>query len=235
MSRWAIAIGLLSLFHSLLAQKSEVTCPPSFDWARNSKNQDPCLVVALLQADCRNDTNVTISKLAANEVYTGPDPANTNDVCACNTVVYSLLSVCAACQNRFFVDWTSWTLHCAVSYLKQVDRLAYGRAIFDSGQVSKEYTLLHNHTTLGIQPYNSKRRAERASKIQRFMSQPFQVAQVSIGYEGKLVPLKDTTIRSFKEILSGAHDSLPESAFYIVGAIEEVKAKAEQLAKEMGD
>ena len=83
------------------------------------------------------------------------------------------------------------------------------------------------------------------------MSQPFQVAQVFTGYEGKLVSLKDT-VRSFKEILSGAHDSLPESAFYMVrfllllfvppsnvvfqvGTIEDVKAKAEQLAKEMGD
>jgi F-type H+-transporting ATPase subunit beta len=82
------------------------------------------------------------------------------------------------------------------------------------------------------------------------MSQPFQVAQVFTGYEGKLVPLKDT-VRSFKEILSGAHDSLPESAFYMVrlrfishektlkclqtGTIEDAKAKAEQLAKEMGN
>jgi F-type H+-transporting ATPase subunit beta len=49
------------------------------------------------------------------------------------------------------------------------------------------------------------------------MSQPFAVAQVFTGYEGKLVPLKDT-VRSFKEILSGAHDSLPESAFYMVGS-----------------
>lgn len=47
------------------------------------------------------------------------------------------------------------------------------------------------------------------------MSQPFAVAQVFTGYEGKLVPLKDT-IRSFKEILSGHHDNLPESAFYMV-------------------
>jgi F-type H+-transporting ATPase subunit beta len=74
---------------------------------------------------------------------------------------------------------------------------------------------------------------ERARKIQRFMSQPFQVAQVFTGYEGKLVSLKDT-VRSFKEILSGAHDGLPESAFYMVGTIEDAKAKAEQLAKEMG-
>ncbi|KAF9469249.1 P-loop containing nucleoside triphosphate hydrolase protein [Collybia nuda] len=75
---------------------------------------------------------------------------------------------------------------------------------------------------------------ERARKIQRFMSQPFQVAQVFTGYEGKLVPLKDT-IRSFKEILSGAHDTLPESAFYMTGTIEDVKTKAEQLAKEMAN
>ncbi|KAI0340068.1 ATP synthase F1 beta subunit [Trametopsis cervina] len=75
---------------------------------------------------------------------------------------------------------------------------------------------------------------ERARKIQRFMSQPFQVAQVFTGFEGKLVPLKES-VRSFKEILSGQHDSLPESAFYMVGTIEDVKAKAEQLAKEIGD
>jgi len=73
---------------------------------------------------------------------------------------------------------------------------------------------------------------ERARKIQRFMSQPFAVAQVFTGIEGRLVSLKDT-VRSFKEILSGQHDSLPESAFYMVGTIEDVKLKAEQLAKEM--
>jgi F0F1-type ATP synthase beta subunit len=60
-----------------------------------------------------------------------------------------------------------------------------------------------------------RRQVERARKIQRFMSQPFQVAQVFTGFEGKLVPLKET-IRSFKEILGGMHDSLPESAFYMV-------------------
>ncbi|KAF8760112.1 hypothetical protein RHS01_01815 [Rhizoctonia solani] len=74
---------------------------------------------------------------------------------------------------------------------------------------------------------------ERARKIQRFMSQPFQVAQVFTGTEGKLVSLKDT-VRSFKEILAGNHDSLPEAAFYMTGTIEDVKAKAEQLAKDMG-
>ncbi|KAJ3288163.1 atp2, beta subunit of the F1 sector of mitochondrial F1F0 ATP synthase [Borealophlyctis nickersoniae] len=71
---------------------------------------------------------------------------------------------------------------------------------------------------------------ERARKIQRFMSQPFQTAQVFTGYEGRYVNLKDT-LRSFKEILDGKHDHLPEAAFYMVGDIEEVAKKAEEIAK----
>jgi len=73
---------------------------------------------------------------------------------------------------------------------------------------------------------------ERARKIQRFLSQPFTVATVFTGYEGKLVPLKDT-IRSFKEILEGRHDALPEAAFYMAGGIDDVVQKAEQIAREM--
>ncbi|GAA5919321.1 hypothetical protein JCM6882_002775 [Rhodosporidiobolus microsporus] len=73
---------------------------------------------------------------------------------------------------------------------------------------------------------------ERARKVQRFMSQPFAVAEVFTGFEGRLVPLKDT-VQSFKAILAGEHDSLPEAAFYMVGDIADVKAKAEKLAAEM--
>lgn len=72
---------------------------------------------------------------------------------------------------------------------------------------------------------------ERARKMQRFLSQPFAVAEVFTGIEGRLVALKDT-IRSFKEILDGKHDSLPENAFYMVGDIDEVKSKAEKIAAE---
>ncbi|CAG8809620.1 17747_t:CDS:2, partial [Racocetra persica] len=71
-----------------------------------------------------------------------------------------------------------------------------------------------------------KRTVERARKIQRFLSQPFAVAQVFTGFEGRLVKLKDT-IRSFKEILEGKCDDLPESAFYMVGDIDDVRKKAE--------
>ncbi len=68
----------------------------------------------------------------------------------------------------------------------------------------------------------------RARKIQRFLSQPFNVAEVFTGAPGKIVPLKDT-IRGFKGILAGEFDHLPEQAFYMVGGIEEAIAKAEKL------
>jgi F-type H+-transporting ATPase subunit beta len=70
----------------------------------------------------------------------------------------------------------------------------------------------------------------RARKIQRFLSQPFFVAQQFTGLSGQYVPLKES-IAGFKEILSGALDDLPEQAFYLVGNIEMAKAKAADLAK----
>ncbi|CCC71341.1 hypothetical protein NCAS_0H00310 [Naumovozyma castellii] len=72
---------------------------------------------------------------------------------------------------------------------------------------------------------------ERARKIQRFLSQPFAVAEVFTGIPGKLVRLKET-VASFKAVLDGKYDDLPEHAFYMVGGIEDVVAKAEKLAAE---
>jgi F-type H+-transporting ATPase subunit beta len=69
----------------------------------------------------------------------------------------------------------------------------------------------------------------RARKIQRFLSQPFHVAEIFTGAPGKLVSLADT-IKGFKEIVEGKHDDLPESAFYMVGNIEEAQEKAAKLA-----
>ena len=71
----------------------------------------------------------------------------------------------------------------------------------------------------------------RARKIQRFLSQPFFVAEVFTGTPGKLVDIKDT-IASFKAICDGAYDDLPEAAFYMVGPIEEAVDKAKQMAAE---
>jgi F-type H+-transporting ATPase subunit beta len=73
---------------------------------------------------------------------------------------------------------------------------------------------------------------ERARKVQKFLSQPFHVAEQFTNMAGAYVPLPDT-IRSFKAILDGKHDDIPEQAFYMVGSIEEVVAKAEKLHAEM--
>ena len=72
----------------------------------------------------------------------------------------------------------------------------------------------------------------RARKIQRFLSQPFHVAEVFTGSPGVFVPLAET-IRGFKEILDGHYDHLPEAAFYMVGTIDEVKEKAKKMAVKM--
>ncbi|MEM8988342.1 MAG: F0F1 ATP synthase subunit beta [Pseudomonadota bacterium] len=72
---------------------------------------------------------------------------------------------------------------------------------------------------------------QRARKVERFLSQPFDVAQVFTGFPGIQVPVADT-VRSFKAVVEGEYDHLPEAAFYMVGSIEDAVKKAEQLAAE---
>ncbi len=85
---------------------------------------------------------------------------------------------------------------------------------------------------LGIDELSEEDRitVNRARKIQKFLSQPFHVAEQFTGIPGKYVKLEDT-IRSFKELVEGKYDDLPEQAFYMVGTIEEAIEKAEQIAK----
>ena len=71
----------------------------------------------------------------------------------------------------------------------------------------------------------------RARKIQRFLSQPFQVAEVFTGAPGRFVAIEDT-IRGFKGIVEGQYDDIPEAAFYMVGPIEEVLEKAKKLQEQ---
>src|ERR1700689_2680090 len=84
---------------------------------------------------------------------------------------------------------------------------------------------------LGIEELSDddKQTVARARKAERFLPQPFFVAAQFTGIEGKYVKIEDT-IRGFKEIVEGKHDDLPEQAFYMVGTIEEVRAKAEKMA-----
>jgi F-type H+-transporting ATPase subunit beta len=69
----------------------------------------------------------------------------------------------------------------------------------------------------------------RARKVQRFLSQPFHVAEQFTGIPGAYVELKHT-IRAFKEVVAGKHDDIPEQAFYMVGTIEQVQEKAKKMA-----
>ena len=71
----------------------------------------------------------------------------------------------------------------------------------------------------------------RARKIQRFLSQPFHVAEIFTGSPGKLVDLEDT-IKGFRAIVDGEYDDLPEQAFYMVGGMNEAIEKAKQMAAE---
>jgi len=86
---------------------------------------------------------------------------------------------------------------------------------------------------LGIEELSDEDRVivERARRIERFLSQPFFVAETFTGRPGRYVPLRES-IRGFREIVEGRHDGLPEQAFYMVGTIDEAVARAEELAKE---
>jgi F-type H+-transporting ATPase subunit beta len=83
---------------------------------------------------------------------------------------------------------------------------------------------------LGIDELSEEDRltVSRARKLQRFLSQPFFVAEQFTGFKGKYVAVADT-VRGFKEIVEGKHDELPEQAFYLVGTIEEAVEKASAM------
>jgi F-type H+-transporting ATPase subunit beta len=85
---------------------------------------------------------------------------------------------------------------------------------------------------LGIDELSEEDRTTvaRARKVQRFLSQPFHVAEQFTGFKGKYVKLADT-VRSFKEIVDGKHDEIPEQAFYMQGTIDDVLERAEQMKK----
>ena len=80
---------------------------------------------------------------------------------------------------------------------------------------------------------DDKLTVQRARKVQRFLSQPFNVAQRFTGKEGRYVPVKET-VRGFLEILEGKHDDLPEQAFYMVGTIDEAREQGEEMKKREG-
>jgi F-type H+-transporting ATPase subunit beta len=118
---------------------------------------------------------------------------------------------------------------------RQLDPLVIGQEHYDTargvqGVLQKYKELQDIIAILGMDELSQedKQTVYRARKIQRFLSQPFNVAKVFTGQDGKIVPLAET-IRGFKGILNGDYDHLPEQAFYMVGGIDEVVEKAKTL------
>ncbi len=118
---------------------------------------------------------------------------------------------------------------------RQLDPLVIGQEHYDvargvEGVLQRYKELKDIIAILGMDELSEddKLTVSRARKIQRFLSQPFFVAEVFTGMPGKYVPLKDT-IASFKAILNGEYDHLPEQAFYMVGTVEEAAEKAKNL------
>merc|ERR1712110_871042 len=121
---------------------------------------------------------------------------------------------------------------------RQLDPQIIGQEHYDTAQRIKETLQRYKElqdiiAILGLDELSEedKLTVTRARKIQRFLSQPFTVAEVFTGHAGKLVTMEQT-IAGFTEILSGKCDNLPEQAFYMVGDISEVVTKAERLAAE---
>ena len=116
-----------------------------------------------------------------------------------------------------------------------LDPLIVGKEHYDCAQRVKQILQRYNElqdiiAILGMDELSDddKLTVNRARRVQRFLSQPFTVAEQFTGMEGKYVPIKET-IRGFREILDGKHDNLPESAFLFVGTIDEAVEKAKTL------
>ncbi len=118
---------------------------------------------------------------------------------------------------------------------RQLDPLVVGQEHYDTARVVQNTLQRYKElrdiiAILGMDELSEedKQVVTRARKVQRFLSQPFSVAEVFTGSAGKYVPLKDT-IKGFQGIIEGEYDSLPEQAFYMVGAIEEAVEKAKSM------
>ena len=118
---------------------------------------------------------------------------------------------------------------------RQLDPLVVGQEHYDTARAVQNTLQRYKElrdiiAILGMDELSEtdKLSVSRARKIQRFLSQPFFVAEVFTGSPGKYVSLKDT-IKGFQAIVDGTHDDLPEQAFYMVGSIEEAVSKADQI------
>ncbi|KAJ7709711.1 hypothetical protein B0H17DRAFT_234229 [Mycena rosella] len=114
----ATLFGISSILFGLretAAQISNATCGPSYNWMLNSHRQNPCQVVAHLGGVCDAGAQTNIPALKPGELYIGPTQQESN-ACRCSSVFYSLLSACAICQSREYLNWSIYNRSCSVIY-----------------------------------------------------------------------------------------------------------------------
>ncbi|KAI9459394.1 hypothetical protein F5148DRAFT_1218816 [Russula earlei] len=111
-SHWAVAAFVPVFARPALAQVSYPNCSAaSLEWSYNSLGQNPCYVAAYLESSC-NGGQFQIPPLTPGVLYGGPF-AGGSTLCQCNTVVYSLVSACGACQGGSWVQWSQWSFNCS--------------------------------------------------------------------------------------------------------------------------
>jgi F-type H+-transporting ATPase subunit beta len=160
---------------------------------------------------------------------TDPAPATT----------FAFLDATTYLERRIFVRGIFPAVDPLASTSRILDPLIVGQEHYDVArevqQILQRYRELQDIIAiLGVDELSNEDRltVARARKIENFLSQPMFVAEVFTGLSGKYVP-REETVRSFKEILEGRWDHLPEQAFYMVGAIEEAVEKAKQMGIEV--
>ncbi|KAI0064538.1 hypothetical protein BV25DRAFT_1989821 [Artomyces pyxidatus] len=109
--RAALLVSLLALAGSVVGQLAAPNCQAGWEWSFNSLGQNPCTVAAYLEATC-NGGQFVIAPLQPDHEYTGPSGPDDGDMCKCNTVAYSLISACDACQGAAWIQWSEWSLNC---------------------------------------------------------------------------------------------------------------------------
>ncbi|KAG8967553.1 hypothetical protein FRC03_009806 [Tulasnella sp. 419] len=117
---WAMAAPLLLFADTVFSQAgTNATCLAGSEWMNNAKGQSPCLVSAYLSAQCNNGQWL-VPALVTQGPYNPPSGQGANQ-CRCNTVVYSLLSACSACQNGLVGTWSTWIQFCPPTFVTVAD------------------------------------------------------------------------------------------------------------------
>ncbi|KAF8798152.1 hypothetical protein BYT27DRAFT_7227800 [Phlegmacium glaucopus] len=112
---WLLSFLAFSVNWDGTIAQSNASCLPFYNWTFNSMKQSPCQVASSLLAVCNNGP-FPVSALPSTSHYAGPSLQGANP-CQCNTVTYSLMSACGACQGQTYLSWSVWSANCLTVHL----------------------------------------------------------------------------------------------------------------------